>query len=64
MCGAEPETGDWDKGLGSRGGQGGSENSSQVTAADILLWVGMGGCGGEAMMWVRRVVGKGGGERL
>ena len=30
-----------------------------MTVADILLWVGMGGCGGEAMMGVRRVVGKG-----
>ena len=30
------------KGLGSRGG---SWNSSQVTAAHILLWVGMWGCG-------------------
>ena len=35
-----------------------------MTAADILLWVGMGVCGGEAMMGVRRVVGKGGGERV
>ena len=35
-----------------------------MTAADILLWVGMGGCGGEAMIGVRRVVGKGGGERV
>ena len=33
-----------------------------MTATDILLWVGMGVCGGEAMMKVRRVVGKGGGE--
>ena len=35
-----------------------------MTAADILLWVGMGQCGSEAMMGVRRVVGKGGGERV
>ena len=35
-----------------------------MTAADILLWVGMGVCRGEAMMGVRRVVGKGGGDRL
>ena len=35
-----------------------------MTAADILLWVGMGGCGGEAMMGVRRVVKKGWGEAL
>ena len=35
-----------------------------MTVADILLWVGMGVCGGEAMMGVRRVVGKEGGERL
>ena len=52
-----------EQGVGARGwGQGGSRgvsNSSQVTAADILLWVGMGGCGGEAMIGVRRVVGKG-----
>ena len=35
-----------------------------MTAVDILLWVGIGGCRGEAMMGVRRVVGNGGGERL
>ena len=34
MCGAGPGTGGW--------GQGGS---SQVTAVDVLLWVGMGGVG-------------------
>ena len=40
VCGAEP---------GGRGwgwvNKGGICNSSQVTAADILLWVGMGGVG-------------------
>ena len=30
-----------------------------MTVADILLWVGMGGCGGEAMMGVRRGWGRG-----
>ena len=43
------------KGLGSRGRIG---NSSQVTAAHILLWVAMWGCGGGAMMGG----GEGGGE--
>ena len=52
----------WGAEPGDRGGGGGTRgiwNSSQVTAVDILLWVGMGGCGGQAMMGVRRVVGKG-----
>ena len=56
MCGAGPGTGGWGRGVGVKGG---SWNSSQVTAAHILLWVGMWGCGGGAMMGVGRVVGKG-----
>ena len=61
MCGAGPGTGSWGQGVGVKGG---SWNSSQVTAAHILLWEGMWGCGGGAMMVVGRGVGKGGGERL
>ena len=64
MCGAGPETGGWGQGVGVKGGQGGVWNSSQVTAAHILLWVGMWGCGGGAMMGAGMVMGKGGVERL
>ena len=63
MCGAGPGTGGWGQGVGVKGGQGGVWNWSQVTAAHILLWVEMLGCGGGAMMgwgwWWGRGVGRG-----
>ena len=46
------------------GGKGGIWNSSQVTAAHILLWVRMWGCGGGAMMGWGGWWGRGWGEAL
>ena len=64
MCRAGPGTGGWGKGLGSRGGQGGGLKLFTSDCGRHIAVGRHGGCGGEAMMGVRRVVGKRGGERL
>ena len=57
-----------EQGVGARGwGQGGSRGGLKLFTSDCGRHIAVGrdgGCGGEAMMGVRRVVGKGGGEGL
>ena len=57
-----------EQGVGARGWvQGGVKGGLKFFTSDCGRHIAVGrdgGCGGEAMMGVRRVVGKGGGERL
>ena len=64
MCGAGPGTGGWGQGVGVKGG---SRGGLKLFTSDCGRHIAVGrdrGCGGKVMMGVRRVVGKGGGERL
>ena len=63
MCGAGPGTGGW----GKSWGQGGVKGGLKLFTSDCGRHIAVGrdgGCGGEVMMGVRRLVGKGGGKRL